>query len=39
MGSTGQALVEFAACPVVVVHPRHTLSAGAAATSATAVRS
>ena len=39
MGSTSQALVEFAACPVVVVHPRHTLSAGAAATSATAVRS
>jgi nucleotide-binding universal stress UspA family protein len=39
MGSTSQALVEFATCPVVVVHPRHPLSAGAPATSATAVRS
>jgi nucleotide-binding universal stress UspA family protein len=39
MGSTSQALVEFATCPVVVVHPRHTLTAGAAAPSATAVRS
>jgi nucleotide-binding universal stress UspA family protein len=27
MGSTSQALVEFATCPVVVVHPRHTLCA------------
>ena len=39
MGSTSQALVEFATCPVVVVHPQHALSAGAPATSATAVRS
>jgi len=39
MGSTSQALVEFATCPVVVVHPRHTLTAGARGTSATAVRS
>ena len=39
MGSTSQALVEFATCPVVVVHPRRTRSAGAADAAATAVRS
>ena len=37
MGSTSQALVEFATCPVVVVHPRHTVSGGAATTTKTAV--
>jgi len=39
MGSTSQALVEFAPCPVIVVHPRHTRSTGATDTAATAVRS
>ena len=37
MGSTSQALVEFATCPVVVVHPRHTVSGGATTTTKTAV--
>jgi nucleotide-binding universal stress UspA family protein len=36
MGSTSQALVEFANCPVIVVHPRRIPSAGAAATAQTA---
>jgi nucleotide-binding universal stress UspA family protein len=38
MGSTSQALVEFAACPVVVVHPRGALVTGAATTAGTAAR-
>ncbi len=39
MGSTSQALVEFATCPVVVVHPRHQAGASAAGVAETAVRS
>ena len=39
MGSTSQALVEFATCPVVVVHPRHAVGTAAAATTETAVGS
>jgi nucleotide-binding universal stress UspA family protein len=39
MGSTSLALVEFATCPVVVVHPRRAVSAGTAAVAGTAVRS
>ena len=33
MGSTSLALVEFATCPVVVVHPRRAVAAGTAAAS------
>jgi nucleotide-binding universal stress UspA family protein len=39
MGSTSLALVEFAACPVVVVHPWRAASAGAAAAAEAEVRS
>jgi nucleotide-binding universal stress UspA family protein len=39
MGSTSQALVEFATCPVVVVHPRRATGAPPAEAAATAVRS
>jgi nucleotide-binding universal stress UspA family protein len=39
MGSTSLALVEFASCPVVVVHPRRAAPAGAAAAAEGAVRS
>ena len=39
MGSTSLALVEFATCPVVVVHPRRAVAAGTAAAAGTAVRS
>ena len=39
MGSTSLALVEFATCPVVVVHPRRAVAAGTAAVAGTAVRS
>jgi nucleotide-binding universal stress UspA family protein len=39
MGSTSQALVEFATCPVVVVHPRRTTGAALAGVAETAVRS
>jgi nucleotide-binding universal stress UspA family protein len=39
MGSTSQALVEFATCPVVVVHPRRTTGAPLVDATETAVRS
>ena len=39
MGSTSLALVEFATCPVVVVHPRRAVAAGTAAAAGTGVRS
>lgn len=38
MGSTSRALVEFATCPVVVVHPRRALLTSSAAAAETAVR-
>ena len=39
MGSTSQALVEFATCPVVVVHPRRTAGTSPVGVTGTAVRS
>ena len=39
MGSTSQALVEFATCPVIVVHPRHAAAGAPAASAESAVGS